>query len=73
MTSAKVPSSYNFPHDNDTNNIYKCILEDADMISSMALGRSLSSEIFMKKIVTVSPFFIFVILKLALKYKGLSR
>jgi hypothetical protein len=38
MTSAKVPSSCNFPHDNDTNNIYKCIPEDVDMISPMALG-----------------------------------
>jgi hypothetical protein len=38
MTSTKVPSSYNFPHDNDTNNIYKCIPEDADIISPMALG-----------------------------------
>jgi hypothetical protein len=38
MTSAKVPSSCNFPHDNETNNIYKCIPEDVDMFSPMALG-----------------------------------
>jgi hypothetical protein len=73
MTLAKVPSSYNFTHDNDTNNIYKCIPQDADIISPMVLGRSLSSKIFMKKIVTVSPFVIFVILKLDLQCKGLSR
>ena len=73
MTSVKVPSSCNFTHDNDTNNIYKCIPEDVDMISPMALGLSLSYEIYMKKIVMVSLFFIFVILKLALQCKGLSR
>jgi hypothetical protein len=73
MNSTKVPSSCNFTHDNDTNNIYKCILEDVDMISPMALGLSLSSKIFMRNIFMVSPFVIFVILKLALQCKGLSR
>jgi hypothetical protein len=38
MTSRKVPSSCNYPHNNDKNNIYKCIPEDADMISPLALG-----------------------------------
>jgi hypothetical protein len=53
MTSTKVPSTCNFAHDNDANNIYKCIPEDVDMIYPMDLGGSLSYEIFMKKIVTV--------------------
>jgi hypothetical protein len=73
MSSTKLPSTCNFTHDNDANNIYKCIPEDADMIYPMDLGGSLSSEIFMKKIVTVSDFVIFVILKLFLQCKGLSR
>jgi hypothetical protein len=38
MIAAKVPSSWRYPHENDINDIYRCIPESVDMISPIALS-----------------------------------